>query len=324
MRWIGPLTAIGVITLCSAGMADVYPSHPITIVVPWPAGGPSDAVARVIAEPLSTSLGQPVIVENIAGASGSIGVGHVARAKPDGYTLSLGNWPTHVINGAALSLNYDVLKDFAPISLLANNPLIIVSRKTLPANNLAELIAWLKANRGKATMGTSGIGSATHLAGQAFTSATGTQVQFVPYRGAAPAIQDLIAGQIDIIIDLASNALPHIKAGTIKAYAVAADRRLTLAPQIPTVDEEGLREFHISTWHALFAPKNTPEEVLQKLNRGIMDALANSSVRSKLTALGQEIPARKLQTTKALHAYQQAEIEKWWPIIKAAAIKSDH
>ena len=303
--------------------AQSYPSRPITIIVPFVPGGATDLIGRLLAERMRVSLGQPVIIENVSGATGSIGVGRVARAAPDGYTLSIGHWSTHVINGAIYPLQYDVLGDFEPISLISSNLHVIVARKTLPATNLKELIAWLKANPDKALAGTAGAGSPQHIGGAFFQNATETRFQFVPYRGGAPAMQDLVAGQIDFMIDDPTNALPQIRSGAIKAYAVAAKSRLAQAPDIPTVDEAGLPEFYYSRWHALWAPKGTPKDVIARLNAAVVDALANPAVRSRLADLAQEIYPRAQQSPEALGVFHKAEIEKWWPIIKAANIKAE-
>jgi tripartite-type tricarboxylate transporter receptor subunit TctC len=308
----------------STAMAQTFPSRPITMVVPFAAGGPSDTVARIVAEYMRISLGQSIIIENVVGASGTVGTGRVARAAPDGHTVVVGFWGTHVLNGALFTLQYDVLKDFAPVALLATNPQLIVARTGLPPANLNELITWLKANPGKASQGTAGIGSPAHVGGIFFQKLTGTQFQFVPYsRGAAPAMQDLIAGHVDLMFDQASNALPHVRNGTIKAYAVTGSARLPSAPEIPTVDEAGLPGLHISVWSGMWAPKGTPKPIMMKLNSAVANALADPNVKRRLADLGQEIPGRELQTLEGFAAFHKAEIDKWWPIIKAANIKGE-
>lgn len=307
----------------SSGMAQDYPSHPITMIVGFQAGGPADTTARVLAERMRESLGQPVIVENISGASGSIAAGRVARAAGDGYTLMFGNWATHVLNGAIYSLQYDLLKDFEPVAVLTDEPMLIVTRKSLPAHDLRELIAWLKASPGKASAGTGGGGSVAHVVGVLFQKETGTNFTFVPYRGLGPAMLDLVSGQIDMVFDTSANSLQHVRAGSIKAYAVTAKRRLAEAPDIPTVDEAGLPGFYASNWRAIWAPKGTPKDIIQKLNAAATDALADPTVRQRLTKLGQEIFPREQQTSDALGALQKAEIAKWWPAIKAAHIKAE-
>ena len=300
-----------------------YPSRPITMIVPFAAGGPTDTIARILAEHMRVSLGQPVILENVTGAAGSIGVGRVARAAGDGYTLVIGVWGTHVLNGAIYPLQYDLLKDFEPISLLASNPMVIVAKKVMPAKDLMELIAWLKANPDKASAGTTGTGGASHVAAILFQKETGTRFQFVPYRGLAPAMQDLVAGQIDMMIDNPATSLPQARAGTIKAYATTAKARLAAAPDIPTADEAGLPGFNVSQWTALWAPKGTPMDIIAKLNKAVVESLADKNVLARLADLGQSIPPRDQQTPESLGAYQKAEIEKWWPIIKAANIKGE-
>ena len=303
--------------------AQVYPSRPITMVVPLPAGSAFDVTARLLADRMRVSFGQPVIVENPTGASGSVGTGRCARAAPDGYALCFGGMGTHVLNGAVFALPYDVLKDFEPVSLIATAQLLIVAKKAMTANDLKELIAWLKANPGKASQGNGGPGSLTHLAGISFQQETGTQFRSIPYRGAAAAVNDLVAGHIDIMIDLAPNSLPQVRAGNIKAYAVMAATRLAVAPDIPTVDEAGLPGFFMSAWQGIWVPKGTPLAVIGMLNAAIVDALADPTVRARLAELGQEPFPREQQTPEALGARQRAEIEKWWPIIRAANLKAE-
>jgi len=277
-----------------------------------------------MAEGMRASLGQPVIIENVVGASGTIGTGRVAHSPADGYTLGIGNWSTHVLNSAVFPLGYDVLKDFEPISAIVREPLVIVGKKAIPANDLRGLIAWLRANPGKASFGTTGSGGALHVAGVFFQNETGTRLQPVPYRGGeAPAMHDLVAGQIDLMIDPSASSLPQARAGSIKAYAVTAESRLTAASDIPTVDEAGLPGFYISNWHGLWAPKGTPKYIIAKLNAAVANSLANLTVRARLAKLGQDIFPVEQQTPEALYAIQRAEIEKWWPMIKAAGIKAE-
>src|SRR5262249_18930254 len=280
--------------------AQAYPSRPITMIVPFAAGGPTDVVGRVMAERLRASLGQTVVIENVTGAGGSIAVGRVARAAPDGYSLGIGQWTTHVVNGAIYTLAYDLLNDFEPISLIARFPQLIVAKNAMPANDLKGLIAWLKANPDKASAGTAGAGSPQHVGGVLFQNMTGTRFHFVPYRGGAPAVQDLVAGQIDMMIDTPTNSLPHVRAGKIKACTVTAKSRSEAAPDIPTVDEAGLPGFYLSIWSALWAPKGTPKDMIGTLNAAVGAALADPAVRQRFADLGQEIFPRDQQTPKTL------------------------
>jgi tripartite-type tricarboxylate transporter receptor subunit TctC len=299
--------------------AQTYRSRPITIVVGLAVGGAADTIARMIGERMKNSLGQPVIVENVTGAGGTIAVGRVARAAPDGYTLSLGNNGSHVVTGATYAIHYDLLNDFEPIALLSTGPSVLVARKTMPADDLKGLIAWLKSN--KATGGITP-GSFSHVVGLFLQKSTGTRFQFVPYRGAAPVIQDLVAGQIDLAITDPVVTLPQVRAGTIKAYGVTTKARLVSAPDIPTLDEAGLAGFDISLWHGLWTPKATPKNIIGKLNAAVMEALSVPAVRARLADLGQEIFPPDQQTPEALGA-QKAEFEKWWPIIKEFGLKAE-
>jgi tripartite-type tricarboxylate transporter receptor subunit TctC len=310
-------------TRSGSANAQTFPARPITIVVPFAAGGPIDALVRVTAESMRGTLGQPLIIENVSGAAGNIGVGRVARAAPDGYTLVTGFWGTHVVNGAVYTLPYDVVNDFEPVLLMSRNAQIIVARKTMPANDLKGLIGWLKANPDVAAAGTSGVGSPQHVFGVFFQHATGTHFRFVPYRGAAPTMQDLVAGQIDLMFADQTTSLPQVRTGNIRAYAVTGQSRLAAAPDIPSVDEAGLPGFYCSVWNALFAPKGTPNDIVAKLNAAAVGALAGTAVRERLAELGQQIVSREEQTPEALGALQRAEIEKWWPIIRAAGIRAD-
>ncbi len=314
------LAALG---FSAAAAAQAWPSRPIVMVVPFAAGGPVDVVARILAEPMRKSLGQAVVVENTTGAGGSLGVGRVARAAPDGYTLSIGHWSTHVVNGAVYQLGYDLLKDLEPVAMIGGNPMIIVSRPTLPATNLKELVAWVKANEGKVNAGTAGAGSSTHIAGIYFQNEIKGKLTFIPYKGTGPAMQDLMGGQIDLIVDQLSNSIPQVRAGKIRGYAITAKERSAAAPDVPTVDEAGMPGLHIAIWYGIWAPRGTPKDVVAKLNAAVVEALADPATRQRLEQLGMEVVPRERQTPEALGAHQKAEIEKWWPIIRAAGVKLD-
>ncbi|MBV9971495.1 MAG: tripartite tricarboxylate transporter substrate binding protein BugD [Xanthobacteraceae bacterium] len=305
----------------AAAQAQTYPSRPITLVVPFPPGGSTDVIARITAERMRASLGQPIVIENVGAAQGSVGVGRVARAAADGYTIDIGQWDTHVVNGAIYSLPYDLVTDFEPIALLSKNPLLIVGRKSLPPGDLAGLIAWLKANPDKATQGNPTAGG--HVAGAYFQKETGTRFTFVPYRGAGPAMQDLVSGQIDLLIVQPAVALPQVRTGAIKAFASTGNTRLAVASDIATVAEAGLPSLEMMGWYGLFAPKGTPKEIIAKLAAAVNEALSDPGVRQRLADLGQEIPEPAGRSPAALRELQKAEIEKWWPIIKAANIRGE-
>jgi tripartite-type tricarboxylate transporter receptor subunit TctC len=319
----GVAIVASVLASVATAHAQAYPSRPITINVPFAAGGPSDALARILGERMRQTLGQTFVVENVVGAGGSIAVGRAVRAAPDGYTISYGHLGTHVFNGAIYPLQYDLLADLEPLALLPSNPMVIVSKNALPAKNLQELIAWLKANQSKVTAGTAGAGSGSHIAGVYFEKVTGLRLQYVPYRGTGPAMNDLVGGQIDIIVDQVSNSMPQIRAGTIRAYAISDTKRLAAAPDIPTADEAGLPGFHMTLWNALWVPKGTPKDVIAKLNGAVVEAMADPTVKQRLTDLGLDIPPREQQTPEALGAWHKAEVAKWWPIIRAANIKPE-
>jgi tripartite-type tricarboxylate transporter receptor subunit TctC len=314
--------AAALASLTGIAAAEPYPSRTVTVIVPFAAGGPSDVIARLLAEHAQASLGQPFVIENVTGAAGSTGSGRAAKAVPDGYTLVLSSVSTHVLNGAVYPrLGYHVIDDFEPIIQVTSSPLFIVARKTLPANNLKGLIDWLKANPSKATQGFYGIGNISHVAGVYFQKETGTRYAFVNYRGANPAMQDLLAGQIDFIIDLSASAVPQIAAGTIKGLAVTSRTRMAQVPTVPTTDEAGMPGFHMTLWNAFWAPKGTPKEIVAKLNATFVEALADPKVRKGLGDLGQEIPARGQQTPESLGRLQRAEADRWWPLMKANNIK---
>jgi tripartite-type tricarboxylate transporter receptor subunit TctC len=315
--------AAAVPAVSRSAWAQAYPTRPITIVVGAAAGGPTDTIGRIVSERMRGFLGQTIVIENNGAAAGSIAHGRVARGAPDGYTLSLGHWGTHVVNGAVYTLPYDVLKDFEPVALISISPYFMVGRKDLLANDLKDLLEWLKASGEKATQGTSGAGSPGHIGGIFLQSVLNTRWVFVPYRGANPVMQALLASEFDWTFTTPDQGLPQIRAGRIKAYAITAKSRLALAPNIPTTDEAGLPGFYLSYWHGLWAPRGTPEDIIERLNAAVVGALAEPAVRQRLSDLGQEIFSREQQRPASLGTLQKAEIAKWWPIIKQAGIKPE-
>ena len=322
--WKAILTAlIALASLDGYARAEIFPSHPITIVVPFSAGGPSDAMARILAERMKVKLGETILIENVTGAGGSIGVGRAVRSPPDGYTISFGHLGTHVANGAIYKLGYDLVTDLEPVVLLPSNPMIIVSKNAVPAKTLQELLAWLKALPQPAAAGTAGAGSGSHVAGLAFEAATGIKLQYVPYRGTGPAMNDLVAGQIDLIVDQTSNSIQQVRAGNIRAYAIVDSKRVESAPDIPTTDEAGLPGFHMTLWSGMWVPRGTPKDIIAKLNAAVVAALNDPAVKKQFETLGLQMPPKDKLTPEALGEWQKAEIAKWWPIIKAANVKVD-
>lgn len=318
---LGVLCCAAIAALMSFSYAQPYPKRPITVVVAYPPGGATDVVARIVSEHLQSSLGQPVIVENMGGANGSVGAARVARAAPDGYTFIVGNWNNFVANGAIYDLKYDLRTDFTPITLLTETPLLITARTTLKAKNLKEFIAWLKDNPDSATEGLAGIGSIGQLVGIVFEKETATHFRTIPYRGGAPAVQDLLAGRVDFVLNSASDTLPQVRAGAIKAYAVTAPQRLPALSNVPTVDEAGLPGFYFSQWFGFWGPKGTPANIVRVMDDALTKSLADPAVQSRLADLGHRVFPRERQNPDALAALHKAEIDKWWPIIRADGIK---
>jgi tripartite-type tricarboxylate transporter receptor subunit TctC len=302
--------------------AQTYPSRPVTLIVPYPAGGGIDALARALSEPVTRSLGQPIVIEDIGGAGGTIAMSRLARAAADGYVLGIGT-VDQVVNGAIYQLQYDVVNSFEPIGVLANSPYLIVSKTAVPATNLKELVPWLKASGGKIAQGHNGVGGGQHLCGINLQRAVNAQWSFVPYRGAAPELQDLVGGQIDLLCPLAGSALALARSGKIRPYAVTAEIRMSSAPEIPTVDEAGLPGLYVSAWAGLLAPKGTPPDVVSSLNLAIRTALGDQATRQRIADLGFDVPPLDQQAPEALRSLQKAERDKWWPIIKAAGIKAE-
>ena len=319
-------TALALLAAAPAGraFAQAYPSKPITMIVPFSAGGPTDVMARIVGERMSKDLGQQIIIDNVAGAAGTIAMGKLARSTPDGYTIGIGHLGTNVVNGAIYKkLTYDLQGDLTPIARLPSNPLLVVTSNQIPAKDLKDLVAYLKANADKISGGTAGMGSGSHIGVLAFFAATGTNYQLVPYRGTGPAVQDLIANQIQIMIDQSSNSLPHIRAGKLKVYAVTAKERNAAAPDIPTTAEAGFPGIEVAIWHGLWAPKGTPPDIIAKLNAAAIATLKDPEVRRKLEDLGQDIPTPEQMAPDTFAAYQKAEVAKWTPIIEKAGVKAE-
>ena len=314
--------AASIIASSSLVSAQTYPSRPITMLVPLAPGGSTDTVARIVAEGMRPTLGQPVIVENLGGAGGTIAVGRAVRSAPDGYTILIGQWGTNMATGAVYNLPFDLLKDLEPIGLMTVQPFVIVGRKDLPPNNLKELIAWLKAHHSKALVGTAGVGAAGHIAGVLMQTTIGSQFEFIPYRSAGLAMQDLVGGRLDMDMDTPATSRAFLENGSLKGYAVTSSTRSSILPDIPTVDEAGLPGFYFGFWHGLWVPKGTPKDVITKINLAMKTALADPATRKRLGDVGQEIYPSDRMTPAALAAFQKAEIEKWWPVIKNAGIKA--
>ena len=321
-RTVAAVLAAAALSCIAPASAQVYPAKPITIVVPFGAGGPADTLARLLGERMRGSLGQTIVVENAPGAAGSIGVGRVARAAPDGYTIGIGHLGTHVFNGALQNLAYDLQKDLEPIILLPSNYSVIATKKDVPAKTLTELVAWLKANPDQASAATAGIGSIAHVASVYFQEKTGVALRIVPYRGGAAAVNDVVAGHVTFIFDqLSGGSVQMYRSGKLKPFAVTAKARLPSVPDLPTVDEAGIPGLYVSTWYGLWAPKGTPKEIVAKLNAAAAAALAEPVLAKRLADQSSVVPPREQQTPDALRAFQAAEIAKWWPVIKAAGIK---
>jgi tripartite-type tricarboxylate transporter receptor subunit TctC len=320
MRTVIVAIGLALFAVIAAAQPQPFPSRAVTLIVPFPPGGSTDAIARIMSERMRASLGQTVVVENVGGAGGSIALGRVARAAPDGYTIDIGQWDTHVGNGVVYQLTYDLQKDFEPVGLLSINPQLILGRKGLP-DDLKGLVAWMRANPGRATFANQN--AAAQTAGVLLQQLTGTSVLFVPYRGAGPAMQDLLAGHIDLLVVQAAAALPQVRAGTLKVFANMSPTRSVVVPDIPTSDEAGVPGLYLSGWFGLFAPKGTPKDVIAKLNAAMVQALADPGVRTRFSDLGLDVASREQQSPEGLAAFHKGEIEKWWPIIKAAGIKAE-
>ena len=306
----------------ASASAQSYPSRPVTLIAPFPAGGPLDTIARIVAEPMRETLGQPIVVENVPGAGGNIGVGRLARAEPDGLTIGIGQWSTHVVNPVTYALPYNVQTDFEPIALLTITPQLIIGRKDFPAKDIKDLVAWLQANPDKATAATVGAAGGAQVSSIYFQNRIGTTLRFVPYRGGGPAVQDMAAGQVDLMLDQAANALGPVRSGTVKAYAVMSKTRWQALPDVPSIDESGTPGLYVAYWHAMWAPKGTPKPIVDRLNAAVMRALADPAVSKRLSDVGHDVFPREQQSPGALAAYHKAEIEKWWPIVRASGLKA--
>jgi tripartite-type tricarboxylate transporter receptor subunit TctC len=324
MRWL--LSAFALVSILAFGQgaaAQSFPSRPVTMIVPYPPGGPTDSIGRILAERMRGPLGQPIIIENIGGAAGTLGTARAVRAAPDGYTINFGNIASHVFSSIVYKLKYDVLKDLEPVALMTSSPFWLVAGSGLPAKDIRELIAWLKANPDKATWGIVGSGSPSHLCGIYFEKLTGARIQYVPYRGAGPVIQDLIGGQISLACLEASASWPAVQSGKFRAFALLSKTRWPVAPNVPTIDEAGLPGLYLPFWHGLWAPKSTPADVLARLNAVAVETLSDPATRERLTGIGVEVPPREQQTPEGLRSYHAADIERWRPLIEAANIKPD-
>lgn len=316
----GSVVSLGV---AATACAQAWPARPISMVVPFSAGGPTDTLARLMSEPMRRFLGQTIIVDNVTGAGGSIGVQRVVRAAPDGYTLSIGHWGTHVVNGAYYNLSYDLLTDLAPIAMIATNPQLVVSKNAVPAKTMKELVEWIKANQNKVQFATGGVGGSSHIVGVYLLNRIGAKTEFVPYRGAAPALQAMLSGEADIYVTQIGGVIQHVRSGKLRAYMVTARERQKAAPEIPTAEEAGLPGLHTAVWHAVWAPAKTPRDTIVKLNAAIVETLTDATVRTRFADLGQDIPPKEEQTVPALAKYHKAEIDKWFPLIRDAGIRAE-
>jgi len=302
----------------AAAQAQNFPTRPITLIVPFPPGGSTDTAARILGERMRQPLGQTVVIENAGGAGGSIALGRVARAAPDGYTIDIGQWDTHVGN-IIYPLNYGLQKDFEPIGLISINPQLMIARKDFPAGDLKGLVAWMKANPGKATLVEQT--AAAKLSGIQMQQATGTTVLFIPFRGAGPAMQAMLGGQVDLMVLQAAAALPQARAGAVKIIANLSPKRSAAIPDVPTSDESGIPGLYAAGWFGLFGPKGMPKQVVARINAAMVEALADPALKARFSDLGLDVASRELQAPEGLAAFHKAEIDKWWPIIKAAGIK---